>query len=218
MDTIYYPAQTLKRGTGDCDDTTVLLASLLGSVGVPTQFVDAPGHIFLIAGTGLDEVNADGLGVDSTSYVVLDHEVWIPIETTVMSKGFLEAWRTGASQLATLEGPRPFVDVTSSQVRYEPTLPPGDRATVTLDPEKLLARLGTEVTGLTAWRTAEFKRRFPGQDLENLRVSSEAMADMARLHMDGGEGHQRQQEEHRRHREAKGRVLIAVHSHGVDQG
>ena len=187
VDTIYYPAQTLKRGTGDCDDTTVLLASLLGSVGVPTQFVDAPGHIFLIAGTGLDEVNADGLGVDSTSYVVLDHEVWIPIETTVMSKGFLEAWRTGAAQLATLEGPRPFVDVTQSQARYEPTLPPGERAGVTVDPAKLLARLGTEVAGLTAWRTAEFQRRFPGQDLEGLRVSSEAMADMARLHLEGGD-------------------------------
>ena len=187
VDTIYYPAQTLKRGTGDCDDTTVLLASLLGSVGVPTQFVDAPGHIFLIAGTGLDEVNADGLGVDSTSYVVLDHEVWIPIETTVMAKGFLESWRVGASELNSLEGAPAFVDVTRSQARYEPTLPPGERANVAIDSAKLLARLDTEVQLLAAWREEVFQQRFPGQNLQNLRVSSEAMADMARMHLEGGD-------------------------------
>src|SRR5262249_60153633 len=33
VDTIYYPAQTLERRTGDCDDSTVLRASLLASVG-----------------------------------------------------------------------------------------------------------------------------------------------------------------------------------------
>lgn len=42
VDTIQYPSQTLTRRAGDCDDTTVLMAALLASVGVNTQLVDAP--------------------------------------------------------------------------------------------------------------------------------------------------------------------------------
>jgi len=66
VDTIHYPYQTLDRLSGDCDDTTVLMASLLGNVGVNTQFVDVPGHIFLLVDTGLHENNRSALGVDST--------------------------------------------------------------------------------------------------------------------------------------------------------
>lgn len=86
MDTIHYPFQTLERLSGDCDDTTVLLASLLGNVGVNTRFVDAPGHIFLLVDTGLHPRNRAALGVDSSMTVVADEQLWLPLETTAVGR------------------------------------------------------------------------------------------------------------------------------------
>src|SRR6185436_11721569 len=80
VDTIHYPYQTLDRLSGDCDDTTVLMASLLGNVGVNTRFVDLPGHIMLLVHTGLHERNRSALGADSTMIVISDEQVWIPLE------------------------------------------------------------------------------------------------------------------------------------------
>ena len=113
VDTIHYPYQTLDRLSGDCDDTTVLMASLLGNVGVNTRFVDVPGHIFLIVDTGLHERDRSALGVDSTLTVIADDEVWVPIETTSLAHGFAQAWRDGADEIAaaSLRGPVTYVDV-----------------------------------------------------------------------------------------------------------
>ena len=41
LESLAYPATTLKRMVGDCDDQTTLLASLLESIGYPTRFVVA---------------------------------------------------------------------------------------------------------------------------------------------------------------------------------
>lgn len=48
------PAETLRLGAGDCDDTTVLTASLLESIGIPSQLVamkwgEEWKHIFPVA-------------------------------------------------------------------------------------------------------------------------------------------------------------------------
>src|SRR5205085_6747105 len=126
VDTIHYPFQTLDRLSGDCDDTTVLTASLLGNLGVNTRFVDVPGHIFLLVDTGLHERNRSALGVDSTLMVIADQQVWIPLETTSLAKGFAQAWRDGADEIAgaSLSDTVRTYDVTDAQSRYEPATPP----------------------------------------------------------------------------------------------
>lgn len=43
------PEETLITMSGDCDDASVLLASLLESIGVPTEFVFVPGHVYIQA-------------------------------------------------------------------------------------------------------------------------------------------------------------------------
>src|SRR5207244_5211956 len=95
VDKINYPRETLLKRTGDCDDLTVLMAALLGSVGVGTRFVDVPGHIFLLLDTGLHERHRLGLPVNPELLVVLDDELWVPLEVTAVDKGFAEAWRLG---------------------------------------------------------------------------------------------------------------------------
>ncbi|RLE42921.1 hypothetical protein DRJ48_02320, partial [Candidatus Woesearchaeota archaeon] len=46
---IQVPELTLATGGGDCDDGAVLLASLLGSIGIRTEFVYKPNHVLLRA-------------------------------------------------------------------------------------------------------------------------------------------------------------------------
>ena len=46
------PAQLLASRTGDCDDMSVLYCALLENLGVPTAFLDGPGHILMLFDTG----------------------------------------------------------------------------------------------------------------------------------------------------------------------
>jgi hypothetical protein len=122
VDTVSYPRETLARRTGDCDDTSVLLAALLGNVGIATQLVDVPGHLFLLVDTGIHARNQLALGLDESRYVVVGEEVWIPLETTALGKGFAEGWRVGAESYAawSARGRLALVDVAEASSRYEP--------------------------------------------------------------------------------------------------
>jgi hypothetical protein len=153
VDTVRYPAQTLRRRSGDCDDTTVLLAALLESVGIPTQLVDLPGHLLLVADAGLPEAQAHRLGVPDSLVTVRDGRVWIPLETTNLRAGFLAAWQEGARQLR--RGAPSFVRVDTAWVRFPPSAPlePGTGA-VRPDSARLLERLWTEAASFRRMREA----------------------------------------------------------------
>jgi len=43
------PIESLNNQGGDCDDASILLASLLGSIGVKTRLVFVPGHVYIEA-------------------------------------------------------------------------------------------------------------------------------------------------------------------------
>ncbi len=143
VDTVHYPYETLRTRTGDCDDTTVLMAALLENVGVPTRFVDVPGHLSLLVGTGVHERNAIALGIDPDLLVIDDEQVWIPLETTALAQGFARAWEIGAEAYAgwKARGRVQFVDVAAAQARFEPVVPPGRRADVDIDEADLRKRL-----------------------------------------------------------------------------
>lgn len=93
LDTIQYPFDLLTSKQGDCDDTTVLFASLLEFCGIRTAFVDVPNHIFLMFDTGIHENDRLKLCVQEDRYVIKDHHVWLPVETTKFGESFMEAWR-----------------------------------------------------------------------------------------------------------------------------
>jgi transglutaminase-like putative cysteine protease len=188
VDTIHYPYQTLDRLSGDCDDTTVLMASLLGNVGVNTRFVDVPGHIFVIVDTGLPERDRSALGVDSSLTVIADDEVWVPLETTSLSHGFTQAWRDGADEIhaAAARGPVGYVDVSDSQIRYEPVLPPGERRIRTLDESRFGARLDTEAASVSKLRD-DFYLAHYGAASRELEASADALSQIARVELEGGD-------------------------------
>jgi hypothetical protein len=188
VDTIHYPYQTLDRLSGDCDDTSVLMASMLGNVGVDTRFVDVPGHIFLLVDTGLRETNRDALGADSTMTVIRDQEVWIPLETTSLAKGFTQAWRDGADEIigASASGPVGTYDVTDSQIRYEPVSPPGERRVRTLDETRFATRIAAEAKAVSTIRDEYFTARF-GAGVKELEASADALEQLARVDFEGGD-------------------------------
>ena len=188
VDTIHYPDQTIDRLSGDCDDTTVLMASLLGNVGVKTQFVDAPGHIFLLVDTGLHERNRSALGADSSMMVIAGEKVWIPLETTSLAHGFVQAWRDGADEIvaASARGPVGYVDVTDSQARYEPVLPPGERNIRTLDDASFNARLATEAKAVSTMRDEYFAAHF-GAASHEMEATADALQEVARIDFEGGD-------------------------------
>lgn len=95
VDTVRFPRQTLFNGAGDCDDTTALLASCLEAAGVATAILTTPGHVMLAFAA---EGTPQGPGrFQSAVYGALEYAglYWIPLETTILSKGFAEAWRSG---------------------------------------------------------------------------------------------------------------------------
>lgn len=67
VEVLQSPPETLKRGYGDCDDKSTLLATMLESIGHPTRFV------------------AVGKSPNSFSHVYVESRIgpkWIPLETT----------------------------------------------------------------------------------------------------------------------------------------
>lgn len=109
-DYVQYPSETLTLRSGDCDDMTACFASLLSSVGISTAFIDvappdAPqeSHIYLMFDTGVEARLSSRVSANEKRYVIRRNPqgvetVWIPIETTAITKGFDEAWSVGAEE------------------------------------------------------------------------------------------------------------------------
>ncbi len=98
VDSLKFPRQTLGSRAGDCADLSVLYASLFEAAGIQTAFVTVPGHIFMAFDSGLSREEAAARCMDECELIVAEGKVWIPVETTLRSAGFLDAWRSAASQ------------------------------------------------------------------------------------------------------------------------
>jgi len=104
IDNIYYPRELLLKKFGDCDDITVLLASLLESIGIATRLICTPDHIFLLMNSELHKKQRAKLCLEDDKMLKIldDDKIWIPIETTIIDdqgKSFWDAWNEGSAQL-----------------------------------------------------------------------------------------------------------------------
>lgn len=109
-DYVQYPAETMQLRGGDCDDMTVCFSALLNSIGISTAFVEVvstdstrDSHIYLLFDTGVEPKLGSNIARNPKRYVVRKtltgtETVWIPVETTVIMRGFEEAWTVGAQQ------------------------------------------------------------------------------------------------------------------------
>ncbi|MGA2477475.1 MAG: hypothetical protein ABSG63_01850 [Spirochaetia bacterium] len=122
IDTVRFPRVTLYNRTGDCDDTTALLASLLESVGVRTAVLTTPGHIFLAFDSGQPPENAHYISTDALEVITREGSCWIPVETTILSKGFVAAWASASALVKKYAqaGPFEFIPVSGMRDTYPP--------------------------------------------------------------------------------------------------
>jgi tetratricopeptide (TPR) repeat protein len=98
VDFLQFPRQTLDYKGGNCSALSILYTSLLESVGVETAFITVPGHIFMAVSLGIapDQARKD-FGSPDDLIITSDH-VWLPIETTERSAGFIQAWQDAAKE------------------------------------------------------------------------------------------------------------------------
>lgn len=98
VDFIQFPSQTLTFRAGDCDDLSILAASLLESVGIETAFITVPGHIYMAFSLDISKDEARRTFSSIDDFIFIDDNTWVPVETTLISDGFLDAWSYGARE------------------------------------------------------------------------------------------------------------------------
>ena len=152
VDTVRFARTTLLYESGDCSDTTALTASLFESAGLPTAILTTPGHVFLAFDTGEHDDNAWLFQAPGFETVTAGGKVWLPLETTVLAKGFTEAWRTASALVRTYRGTKDFEFISVQGVRslYPPLpLPPSTLAIPTPDRNSTRDLAVRSLSGLT---------------------------------------------------------------------
>ena len=120
VDQVQYPVETLMKGSGDCEDLTVCLASGLMSVGINAAVVDVRpklgeglafpaaelgslGHVFILVDTGIAPEFMAEIGLTEFQAVTRKNALgeptlWLPLEGTALSQGFDTAFKLGVMQ------------------------------------------------------------------------------------------------------------------------
>ena len=99
VDYIQFPRQTLQFKAGDCDDLSATYCALLEAIGVPTAFITVPGHIYAAFRLEMPADEAKASFRTSDELILRsDGSAWVPVETTALREGFLQAWTLGARQ------------------------------------------------------------------------------------------------------------------------
>jgi tetratricopeptide (TPR) repeat protein len=111
VDYIQFPQQTLISQAGDCDDLSVLYASMLEASGIPAACITIPGHIYVAYQLDLDGLEARRRFPGANDLLYIDEKVWLPVEVTLVGEGFLLSWKTGARQIRENNGEYGFFQV-----------------------------------------------------------------------------------------------------------
>ena len=125
IDYVQYPNETLKLKSGDCDDCSVLLCSVLENAGIETALIDIPGHVFIAFTPDLTEAEAINLGFPENTYFILNDKIWLPIEATSFRDGFTVAWNEGNRKYKQYKEEANIILIHKAWEKYIPaTLPP----------------------------------------------------------------------------------------------
>jgi tetratricopeptide (TPR) repeat protein len=136
VDTVRYPRTTLHIRSGDCDDSTALLASLLESSGIATAIMTSPGHVFLAVDTEEPSANRWMFERENKNIIIHSGTIWIPIETTVLQRGFNGAWESASNIIArSSRDDIEFLPVAEQRENYPP-LPLGESHLLVVEPSE----------------------------------------------------------------------------------
>lgn len=135
VDTVRFARKTLFIRSGDCDDTTALLSSLLESAGIDTAIMTSPGHVFMAFNSEEPAANRWMFESDQITVIPYNGTLWIPIETTILKEGFFKAWEIASNEVRTYDGKGKieFIPLNDQRSTYPP-LPLGESIYQVLEP------------------------------------------------------------------------------------
>jgi hypothetical protein len=101
---IQYPLELLKSKSGDCEDLSILMVSLLRCVGIDASFIEVldpsakQGHIFILFDSQQDVYHIVANNKNVQNYIIRQSDDgrakgFVPIELTRSELSFKEAWR-----------------------------------------------------------------------------------------------------------------------------
>lgn len=121
-DTVQFPRNTLKLKSGDCDDLTVLISTLLESAGASVKILDYPGHIALMFETQAEDISE--VGLPDNLIIKQDNKYYVPVETTMLGKSFYDSVSYAAQMYKNAQDNVKVVDLKKAMSKFEPvTLP-----------------------------------------------------------------------------------------------
>lgn len=130
LDDVRFPDATLREKTGDCDDLSILAASIGEALGERMLLLLTPRHVLVAVGTGLAPQASSRVPATPEELIVHDGELFVPLETTKPDASFEEAWREGLRTWRAWDvrrDERAIVDVRDVWRRRPPiAVPPGD--------------------------------------------------------------------------------------------
>ena len=150
VDYIQFPAETLAYQAGDCDDLSVLYNAMLEAAGIGTAFITAPGHIYTAFDLGIPMERARRIFADTDDLIDRDGSTWVPVEVTLVERGFLEAWRTGAREWreTSSDGTAGFYPTREAWQTFKPVENPTGELVFLPDPDEVLDAYGSAVDRL----------------------------------------------------------------------
>ena len=149
VDYLQFPRETLLRQSGDCDDLSVLYASLLEGSGIPTILVTSPGHIFAAFALKDGKKCVDALGLSPDLLVEYRGSHYVPVETTLLGSPFISAWRVAAATVKKNKAEIGFIDLKDAWTTYKTVpLPDANREVPVPEKTALSALLGRELDAL----------------------------------------------------------------------
>lgn len=178
VDFVQFPSQTLTFRAGDCDDLSVLATSLLESVGIETSLITVPGHIYMAFSLGITKEEARRTFTDLNEFIFQDDTTWIPVEITLLSEGFLEAWKYGAREWREYEGlgRAQFYPVHEAWTQYKAATVPGGALPLLFPSQENMVANYNESLDIFIERElephiSEFKQKLDRHDTARLRNS-----------------------------------------------
>ena len=144
---------------GDCDDLSILFCSLFEAVGVRTAFITIPGHIFMAFDSGMTVEQAQASLESMNNMIVMDDEVWVPLEITLTDEGFAKAHRVGAREwrVADASGKAMLYKMQDSWKIYSPISAPGATASLNLPDSDTVCAVFT--SSVNEWGSSELKHK-----------------------------------------------------------
>ena len=157
IDFLQFPYQTLMYRGGDCDDLSILVCSLFEAVGIDTAFITVPGHIFMAFNAGISPEMAKTVFRNTSEFIFIDDEVWVPLEITLSDEGFYKACRYGAREWnsAAAQGTAALYKMRDSWQLYQPISVPGATAYFNMPESDAIALAFSN--GMDQWSCGELK-------------------------------------------------------------